>query len=150
MKSRSLLTAGSALFALVLAGCSHQMIMPTPEHNRIQAQPIAPLVEHLVFFDWDLDIPPVNITDILTPHVRYLIQHPTRKVLIEGAADETGDYQYNLELGMRRAREIERHFLGMGISSEQLIVRSIGIERRLNLEGKKHSLPRNRRVTLAY
>ena len=99
---------------------------------------------------WDKDTAPQNVADIITPHVRYLIQHPTRKVLIEGAADETGDYQYNIKLGMRRAREIERHFLSMGVSQNQLIVRSIGIERRLNLEGKAHSLPRNRRVTLAY
>ncbi|MAA94498.1 MAG: hypothetical protein CML22_07490 [Rheinheimera sp.] len=150
MKYHSLLTACSALLALALVGCSQTTSIPMPEHKGIQAQPVAPLVEHLVFFDWDKDTAPQNVADIITPHVRYLIQHPTRKVLIEGAADETGDYQYNIKLGMRRAREIERHFLSMGVSQNQLIVRSIGIERRLNLEGKAHSLPRNRRVTLAY
>lgn len=136
--------------AIWLSGCSQTTNLPEPETKIELAQPVAPLVEHLIFFDWDKDIPPDDVSELIRPHARYLIKHPNRKVLIEGAADETGDYQYNLGLGMRRARVIENHFIAQGVSPEQLIVRSIGIERRLNHEGKAHSLPRNRRVTLAY
>ena len=150
MKNSLSLYGAGALLIFALAGCSQTVLIPEPEAKTAPAQPVSPLIQHLVFFDWDKDIVPENIAEILKPHVRHLIQHPTRKLLIEGSADETGDYQYNLELGMRRAKEVERHFLEMGIAAEQLIVRSIGIERRLNHEGKAHSLPRNRRVTLAY
>lgn len=148
MKYSLCISAG--LCVLALSGCSHNQLMPTPEIKSLPMQPIAPLVQHLVFFDWDKDIPPTDIRDILKPHVQYLIKHPTRKLLVEGGADESGDYQYNVDLGMKRAMAIEALLIDEGISREQLIVRSIGIERKLNLENKPHSLPRNRRVTLIY
>lgn len=135
--------------ALLLAGCSSNSSVVQSE-EKIVTQPRAPLVEHLIFFDWDKDIPPENVQDIIRPHVRYLVQNPNQKLLIEGAADETGSYDYNLKLGMRRANVIRNHFIAMGISPSQLIVRTIGIERKLNLEEKPYSLPRNRRVTLIY
>lgn len=135
--------------ALWLAGCSSSSSTVQSE-EKIVTQPRAPLTEHLIFFDWDKDIPPENVQEIIKPHVRHLVQNPKQKLLIEGAADETGDYDYNLKLGMRRATVIQNHFIAMGISPSQLIVRTIGIERKLNVEGKPYSLPRNRRVTLVY
>lgn len=135
--------------AYLIGGCSSSSTMVVSE-EKIVTQPRTPLVEHLIFFDWDKDIPPENIDEIISPHVRYLVQHPTKKLLIEGAADETGDYEYNLKLGMRRATVVQNHFIAMGISPSQLIVRTIGVERKLNTEGKPYSLPRNRRVTLVY
>lgn len=135
--------------ALWLAGCSSSSSTVQSE-EKIVTQPRAPLIEHLIFFDWDKDIPPENVQEIIKPHVRHLVQNPKQKLLIEGSADETGDYDYNLKLGMRRATVIQNHFIAMGISPSQLIVRTIGIERKLNVEGKPYSLPRNRRVTLVY
>lgn len=138
----------AALVCVSLFGCSSQPL-PPPEVKVVQ-QPIAPLVEHLIFFDWDSDKAPDDVMEIIRPHVRNLIVNPKRKILIEGSSDETGEYRYNFELGMKRAKTIEALFLAMGVSSSQLIVRSIGIERKLNTEGKISSLPRNRRVSLVY
>lgn len=147
MQKRLLFACG---MAMVLSACSQNTNLPPPETKVEVSQPVAPLVQHLIFFDWDKDIPPTDVADIIRPHVNYLIKYPNRKVLIEGGADETGSYEYNITLGMRRAKAIEALFLEQGVSPQQLIVRSIGIERKLNHEGKPHSLPRNRRVTLAY
>lgn len=133
-----------------LSGCSffRQEVVPEPIVNA-PVQPPA-RVQHLIFFDWDQDTPPENVNDILAPHVHELIRHPERKLLVEGAADETGSEEYNRALGMRRANTIASHLLALGVAKQQLIVRSIGIERPLNVEGRAYSLERNRRVTLVY
>lgn len=131
----------------VLLGC--QTNVPEPE---VKTEPkiVQPLVQHIIYFDFDKDLAPENIGEILMPHVRHLIQNPTKKLLVEGAADEVGPFDYNIELGLRRAERIKKFLLAGGISEKQIIVRSIGVQRPLNLEKKPYSLPRNRRVTLVY
>lgn len=130
-----------------VVGCQSQ---PPVFEEKVEVVPPAPLVQHIIYYDFDKDIAPKEVTDILMPHVRYLIQNPTKKVLVEGAADETGSAHYNIELGLRRATKIESMLLAGGISKGQIIVRSIGLQRPLNSEKKPYSLPRNRRVTLVY
>jgi peptidoglycan-associated lipoprotein len=139
------------LAGLVIGGCSfNSSDIATAEVKTAPAMPVKPLVQHLVFFEWDKSGLPDNVSTILAPHVLYLVKNPTQRLLIEGAADESGDYAYNVKLGLSRAKAVEALLLNEGIRKEQLIVRSIGIERPLNLDKTAHSLPRNRRVTLAY
>lgn len=136
-------------FAIIcgLAGCQSQH---TVIQEKVEIAPIPPLVKHIIYYDFDKDTAANDVTDILMPHVRYLIQNPTKKVLVEGAADETGPDDYNIQLGLRRAKKIESLLMAGGIAKEQIIVRSIGLKRPLNTEKKPYSLPRNRRVTLVY
>lgn len=138
----------TVVMTALLVGCTTKI--PEPEVKQPVVMPVAPLVHHILFFEFDKDIPPANADEILAPHIRHLIQNPTKKVLIEGAADETGPYDYNIQLGLRRAQNIQALFIAGGIDSQQLIVRSIGIERPLNQQKTPSSLPRNRRVTLVY
>jgi peptidoglycan-associated lipoprotein len=136
-------------FAVIccLVGCQSQ---PPAFQEKVEVVPPAPLVQHIIYYDFDKDIASYEVTEILMPHVRYLIQNPTKKVLVEGAADETGPADYNIQLGLRRAKKIESMLLAGGIAKEQIIVRSIGLQRPLNSEKKPYSLARNRRVTLVY
>lgn len=136
-------------FAVIcgLVGCQSQ---PPVFEEKVEVVPPAPLVQHIIYYDFDKDTAAAEVTEILMPHVRYLIQNPTKKVLVEGAADETGPADYNMQLGLRRATKIESLLLAGGVAKEQIIVRSIGLQRPLNSEKKPYSLPRNRRVTLVY
>lgn len=130
-----------------VAGCQSQ---PPVFEEKVEVVPPAPLVQHIIYYEFDKDTAAAEVTEILMPHVRYLIQNPTKKVLVEGAADETGPADYNIQLGLRRATKIESMLRAGGIAKEQIIVRSIGLQRPLNSEKKPYSLPRNRRVTLVY
>jgi peptidoglycan-associated lipoprotein len=140
----------SALAILaMLSGCS----TPTPVNQTSQATiksfttPVNKnLVQHFVFFDFDEITLPADIADILAPHAKSLIANPDRRVLIEGLADETGDYHYNYVLGLKRANSVAKALLAQGVDESQVIVSSLGIERPLN----KSSDKRNRRVVLAY
>lgn len=134
---------------LALVGCSSVQNTPIPEPEaKVVSNPSR--VSHMVFFGWDSAELPPNIADILSPHVMYLLNHPDQKLLIEGAADETGDEQYNYELGMSRANQVKRAFQAKGIASHQLIVRSIGINRPLNHQNNAQAFSRNRRAMLVY
>lgn len=137
-----------ALSSAALLGC--QSNVPEPEVKTAAIQPKEPLVQHMVFFAFDKDVPPKGVEKTLMPHVRFLIQNPAKKVLVEGGADETGPEDYNHALGLRRAQQVEKLLLVGGVSKNQIIVRSIGSLRPLNTEKKSHSLERNRRVSLVY
>lgn len=134
--------------AIALGGC--QSKIPEPEVKSDANVEIPPLVQHIIFFDFDKDVPPKGVENILMPHVRFLIQNPDKKVLVEGGADETGPHDYNTNLGLRRAQQVEKLLLAGGISKSQIIVRSMGSLRPLNSEKRDYSLERNRRVTLVY
>lgn len=141
--SVALLSVGIAL----LSACSS-----TPEQDTTRtAEPVKKeepaRVAHILFFEHDSAAAPEDAADIIKPHADYLVRYPKKTVLIEGAADETGDEDYNYRLGLRRAEAVKRIFLEQGVDAKQLIVRSIGDQRPLNHQGE---LSRNRSVTLIY
>lgn len=142
---RNFILGITVIFGLI--GCQSQQ--PIFE-EKVNVVPPEPLVQHIIFYDLDKDTASIELTALLIPHVRYLIQNPTKKVLIEGAADDTGPDDYNIQLGLRRAKKIEALLLAGGIAKEQIILRSIGLQRPLNSEKKPYSLQRNRRVSLVY
>ncbi len=143
-----------ALGLLSSASCSlwsdEAALMVKPEIKQPLKQPISALVNHIIFFDFDSSVPPAGAERMLRPHIKYLIQHPQSILLIEGAADDTGTNAYNYQLGKIRAMAIEQLFIQEGIATEQLLVRSIGLNRPLNTADTKQSFARNRRVSLVY
>jgi outer membrane protein OmpA-like peptidoglycan-associated protein len=145
----ALFVRGALLAALVIAqGCStNPPPVPEPEQKTAVTMPVKPLVEHMVFFDFDISDAPENINPFIAPHVRYLVQHPNQKILIEGHADESGDKAYNRALGLKRAETIKAAFLKEGIDKSQLITKSQGETNPLNMQNKHE---RNRRVQLLY
>lgn len=138
-----------AIATIWIVGCATETI-PTPEVKPTTVMPVSPLVKHIIFFEFDSSLLPDNADDIMTPHVRYLIQNPNQKVLIEGFADEAGTERYNFELGLKRANAVKDGMVSKGISEEQLLIASRGEQRLLNHENKQHSQARNRRVDFIY
>lgn len=144
----------SLLTLVLLAGCAQQKTVvavskncETPtETNCIPVPKPKPLVQHIVYFEFDNAVLPNNIGEILMPHSNYLIVHPDRKVFVEGLADETGDFDHNLKLGQRRAESVKKALLTLGVDKSQIIVHSSGIIKPQN----ENSLEKNRRVILTY
>jgi len=133
--------------SLLMSACAtkqDEQVEETVEQPTVEQQP---LISHVVKFEFDSYKVPTEIYDIITPHADYLVRYPTRKVLIEGGADERGDEQYNFQLGLRRAHAVKEAFINAGVDESQLIIRSIGSERPVNARGE-HA--KNRRVVLVY
>lgn len=59
--------------------------------------------------------------ETLLSAARYLIRNPGIKVEIEGHTDQMGPDGYNMRLGMRRARIVERRLIALGVGKERIV-----------------------------
>ena len=66
------------------------------------------LATRIFYFDFDVSEFRGSERDVLTYHARDLAANPSKRVRLEGHADERGTREYNLALGERRARDVRR------------------------------------------
>lgn len=77
-----------------------------------------------VLFDLNkADLKPVAYRNI-RKLAEFLMEHPTRKVLVEGFTDSTGSDAYNLQLSERRAQAVKRALVKEGVDFSR--IRTIG------------------------
>jgi peptidoglycan-associated lipoprotein len=70
------------------------------------------------------------------------------KVVLEGHTDERGTREYNMALGERRAKAVQRYLVLQGVSPAQLELVSYGEERPVATGNDEQSWAQNRRVEL--
>ncbi|MGH8354459.1 MAG: peptidoglycan-associated lipoprotein Pal [Pseudomonas sp.] len=70
------------------------------------------------------------------------------RVVLEGHADERGTREYNMALGERRSKAVQRYLVLQGVSPAQLELVSYGEERPVATGGDEQSWAQNRRVEL--
>jgi peptidoglycan-associated lipoprotein len=70
------------------------------------------------------------------------------RVVLEGHADERGTREYNMALGERRAKAVQRYLVLQGVSPAQLELVSYGEERPVATGNDEQSWAQNRRVEL--
>lgn len=101
------------------------------------------------YFDFDVaEFKPVD-RDTLTFHARDLAANSSKRIRLEGHADERGTREYNLALGERRANGILNYLLVNGASRSQIEVVSYGEERPAQTGSSANAYSRNRRVEIA-
>lgn len=119
--------------------------IPLPESEDIYIEAEPDVFEN-IHFEFDrYDIRPVDEM-ILQGIARWLKDHDTRRVLIEGHCDERGTNEYNMALGEQRALAARRFLVGLGIESARLSTISYGEERPLSLGSTEDAWARNRRA----
>ena len=99
-------------------------------------------------FYFDFDIAEFRCADreTLMYHARDLSANPSKRLRLEGHADERGTREYNLALGERLANSILNYLIVNGASRSQIEVVSYG-EERPAMTGQSESVyNRNRRV----
>ncbi|MEQ8955609.1 MAG: OmpA family protein, partial [Gammaproteobacteria bacterium] len=77
-----------------------------------------------------------------------LAANPSKRIRLEGHADERGTREYNLALGERRANGIMNYFIVNGASRTQVEVVSYGEERPAAQGQTEAAYARNRRVEI--
>ncbi len=80
----------------------------------------------------------------------YLKTHSNAKVRLEGNADDRGSREYNIALGWRRAKSVERVLAQRGVKKHQIQVVSYGKERPAVRGENEEAYRLNRRVELVY
>jgi len=102
------------------------------------------------YFDFDQAVVRQEGFADLEAHARYLSQNPSASVRLEGHADERGTREYNMALGERRAKAVERLLVVNGASSSQIESISFGEEKPAVLGHSSEAWSKNRRVELIY
>jgi len=110
---------------------------PKPRDNKKQLQS--------VYFEFNKWV--VADDKDLSQTAALLKEQPSAKVLIEGHADERGTREYNLILAEKRAKEIQRQLVTLGLKNP-MSVQSYGKERPACTEDTEACHAKNRRVGL--
>ena len=108
------------------------------------------LATRTIYFDYDSSEIKSEYNAVVEAHADFLANHPNVSVTLEGHADERGSREYNLALGERRAKAVERLMTLQGVAAKQLHVTSYG-EERPAVEGHNEAAwSKNRRVEIVY
>ncbi|MCP1314279.1 MULTISPECIES: peptidoglycan-associated lipoprotein Pal [unclassified Halomonas] len=103
-----------------------------------------------IYFDYDRDSIKSEYESVVMAHARYLQSNPNARVTLQGHTDERGTREYNMALGERRARAVQRFLNIQGVSPSQMSVVSYGEERpAVNGQGES-AYSQNRRVVFSY
>ena len=103
-----------------------------------------------VYFDLNSAEIKADYDPALRAHARYLADHPTARVRIEGNADERGSADYNQRLGLKRAENVRATLVAHGAPDKQVKIKSLG-EAKPKLPGHdESSWSENRRADVVY
>lgn len=106
--------------------------------------------EKLVHFAFDSSVLSHADQKIVMENARFLLDHPTTKVRLEGHADERGTRAYNMALGERRGQAIARALRVLGVSGDRVEVVSYGKEKPVAQGHDESAWWQNRRGEFVY
>jgi len=127
------------------------------EQSPMTAAPIDPLndpksvlARRSVYFEFDRSA--INDSDVpvVEAHGRYLVDHLTRTVRVEGNCDERGGREYNLALGQRRADAVRERLKVLGVGINRVETISLGKEKPRSLGHDEAAWAENRRADILY
>lgn len=97
-----------------------------------------------VLFDYDKSDIRADQTPIAQRDARFLSEHPSIKVLLEGHCDDRGSEEYNLALGTSRAESLKKALLQQGIPEDRVKTISYGKEKPFCTESNEQCWQQNR------
>ncbi|MCO6431707.1 MAG: peptidoglycan-associated lipoprotein Pal [Deltaproteobacteria bacterium] len=83
---------------------------------------------------------------LLQKNAEWLKANPSRRVQVEGHADERGTNEYNMVLGANRARSAQDYLRSLGIESGRMSTVSYGEELPLDPRHNEEAWAKNRRA----
>lgn len=133
--------SGASSYGASSGGVSAGQVVTREDLNQLQT---------VFYFDFDKAVVRQQGFADLEAHARYLAQNPGAAVRLEGHADERGTREYNMALGERRAKAVERLLMVNGAASGQVESVSFGEEKPAMIGHDADSWAKNRRVELKY
>jgi peptidoglycan-associated lipoprotein len=99
-----------------------------------------------VLFDFDQYVLRDDALSTVEENAKRLKANGVKKILLEGRTDEIGTVEYNLVLGERRAKGVQRYLENLGLETLQIEVTSFGKDRPLCLQHNAACWQKNRSV----
>ncbi|MDH5649055.1 MAG: peptidoglycan-associated lipoprotein Pal [Gammaproteobacteria bacterium] len=106
--------------------------------------------ERVVHFEFDSSAIDAEGAAIVEANAKYLNANTSVSVRLEGHCDERGTREYNLALGERRAKAVERMLKALGVSGARIKTVSYGEEKPVDGDHNESAWRQNRRVEIKY
>jgi peptidoglycan-associated lipoprotein len=103
-----------------------------------------------IHFAFDKSTVPSAAFGALKAHARHLKSNSNARVRLAGHTDERGTREYNVALGERRAKAVQKYLRLQGVSSDQLETVSYGEEKPARRGSSDMDYAHNRRVEIEY
>jgi len=108
------------------------------------------LSKRSIYYDFDKFDVKDEYRPLVEAHARFLKEHPTAKMLIQGNTDDRGSREYNVGLGQRRSDGVKNMLKLLGVKEEQVEAVSLG-EEKPKAEGHDEAAwSQNRRSDMLY
>ena len=116
---------------------------------------IEPVLSHqpinkTVYFKFSRDKVRKPFTTMLDKNAAYLKQNLSSRLLVVGFTDKRGSVDYNYDLGQRRANNVCKALVDLGVRPVQLTCESYGETHPADSADTNEARARNRRVLLVY
>ncbi|AMS31968.1 hypothetical protein AEM42_05285 [Betaproteobacteria bacterium UKL13-2] len=108
------------------------------------------LSKRIVYFDYDKDTVKSEYQAIVQAHAKYLSENRSRKIRLEGHADERGSREYNMALGQRRADAVRKATNLLGVANERMESVSFGEDKPRVQGSNEEAWSQNRRAEIVY
>ncbi len=125
-------------------------VKETPVSGNPLTDPNNILSKRSIYFDFDKDTVKEEFRPLVEAHAKYLAEHGSAKVTLQGNADERGTREYNLSLGQRRSVAVKKSLNLLSAKDQQIETVSFGEEKATPncADDACHQL--NRRVDIVY
>lgn len=111
--------------AVVSAASNAPVSAESLELSKLKAE-LEALQQQSNFFDYNKYAIKPEYQEIIKKQAEFLKAHSNDVVTLEGNADERGSEKYNLELGSKRAKAVQKSLEKYGVSAKQIKVVSLG------------------------
>jgi peptidoglycan-associated lipoprotein len=108
------------------------------------------LSKRSVYFEFDSALVKDEFKPLVQAHARYLVEHPSTRLTVQGHTDERGSAEYNLALGQRRSDGVKQAMNVLGASDRQIDTVSFGKEKPKALGHDEDAWAQNRRADIVY
>jgi peptidoglycan-associated lipoprotein len=108
------------------------------------------LSKRSIYYDFDKFDVKDEYRSLVEAHAKFLREHPTAKMLIQGNTDERGSREYNVGLGQRRADGVKKMFSLLGVKEDQMESVSLGEEKPKSEGHDEQAWAQNRRSDMLY
>ncbi len=108
------------------------------------------LSKRVIYFDYDKDSVRPEFAPVVQAHAKYLTENRSRKMRLEGHADERGSREYNMALGQRRAEAVRRASSVLGVTIDRVETVSFGEDKPRANGHDEAAWAQNRRVEIVY
>jgi OOP family OmpA-OmpF porin len=89
-----------------------------------------------------------NAADLVTRVAEAMKKHPDLKISVVGHTDNTGDYNYNIQLSERRAKAFANALIKEGVAADRLTAVGVGPQSPVATNDTAEGRAQNRRVEL--